>query len=624
MEDRNYLFNIKKLSSYNKKSINLENVSINLKESQIHSIVGSRGAGAKVFLEVLTGNEKNISGEVIYNGKDITSELSIYYNNEIMFFLNKFMLANNLTVAENIFLIQKPEKIFKLFNKYKLNRQAKELLDKLNININVKEYVYDLTTEQKKLIQIAKIFHFKPQVVIMYDPTKNLSLQSVNILYNVMRKMVDEGTGIIYITPKWEESLKISDKISVFYEGELAGDIDSSEATQNPQKLLKMMSGWNNIYSDNKEENHLQKESNEVLDAIFKAAEFLTSNYELNDVLKMICSYACKIMSSDGGIIYLVDEHTNTIMNTVNKSLHSNMEARLNNEVVIEIMKENDVYYKNIYDHNFVSLFSKLKNVETVICYPVLIRSNYTALLQVYYKKHYAYTKNQLKYFSALARQAAIAIDNTRLMGKSTLIQETHHRIKNNLQTIIGLITMQKNVMNENTEKRDFNDLIDDITGRIKSIASVHDVLSKDKTGRSITNFKKIIEVILDFYMINNNYDIKLDLDDIFIPYNKATSISLIINELVNNCVKHAFSYMETGKIEISCTEMDEEVVIIVRDNGIGLAEDFDINNMKNLGLSIVCSIVKNEFNGEINVFAENGTVVKISLPKKNILITNY
>jgi len=98
-----------------------------------------------------------------------------------------------------------------------------------------------------------------------------------------------------------------------------------------------------------------------------------------------------------------------------------------------------------------------------------------------------------------------------------------------------------------------------------------------------------------------------LDLDDIFIPYNKATSLSLIINELVTNSFKHAFIGLDSGIITIHCKRFDELIFISVHDNGRGLPADFDITKIDSLGLSILQGIVTNDFQGEMKIKGEIG-----------------
>jgi len=147
----------------------------------------------------------------------------------------------------------------------------------------------------------------------------------------------------------------------------------------------------------------------------------------------------------------------------------------------------------------------------------------------------------------------------------------------------------------------------------------VHDILSKNQIGRSIINIKTLVDVIIEFINIDPNIKISLELDDIFVPYDKATSIALIVNEVVSNSLKHAFINKGEGFIDIKCKLLKSELLILIKDDGIGINKDFKLMEADSLGLYILTSIIKDEFDGEIDFTNDNGTIVEIKLPKKNI-----
>ncbi|MDI3548583.1 MAG: two-component system, sensor histidine kinase PdtaS [Halanaerobiales bacterium] len=454
---------------------------------------------------------------------------------------------------------------------------------------------------------------------MMHEPTDGLSVKTLQKLYKMLVEHKKRGGSILFVTKQWEEALKIADRITVLSNGNIIGTLPSEQAKKNPRKLLNMMLGVPNF---EKGTNKNSKENLQMLDAVFKAAEFLTSEYELKDVLIFIAKHATKIMNADNCILNLIDEKTDTIIDTVTYSTNNKVIARLKKEALLDIVG-NDLYYTTEQDSEFSSLFEEKNNVKTMICVPVLIRSQVTGCIQLYYENFYIYTEEEAKYLSTLARQAAIAIEETRLMGRSALLRESHHRIKNNLQSIISLITLQKDFIDRGN-KDSLDKILNKIIARVKSIASVHDLLSKNELGRSIINIQEIVRVIIDFYNIDSSINIKLDLDDIFISYNKATAIALIINELLHNCFEHAFPGGNSGNISIKCVQKEEAIFLVVEDDGIGLPEDFDPNDLRGLGLSIVNSIIINEFQGEMNFVQksnrEEGTRIEIILSAKRCL----
>lgn len=618
-----YIFEIRNLSGENEEGYTLSGLDLYLKPAEVHALVGERGMGKKAFVQLLTGTAKTKAGKIIFNGNDITSRIAVNSIDGLAFLIKKSQLIDNLTVAENLFVLNYPRKKYlSSINWKEIQRSTEELFNELGITIDFRKKIYELSNEEQKLVSIIKIYLQGSQVVILHEPTDNLGAKSILKLFEIIKKMKGKGSSFIYVTNEWEEALKISDRISVLSRGSIVGTLDTNEAKKNPRRLLNMISGWQ-PYSNT--EKDMDEESNEVLNVIFKAAEFLTSNYELEDVLKFLTKHVSKVMNSASCTIYLIDEETNSIIDCVEYKASEETEARLTREAIIQMIKKDDLYYTTENDGEFKSYFKMLNGIKTIICVPVLIRSHITGLIQISYRDFYVHSEKDIIYLSTFARQVAIAIEDTRLMGSSALLQESHHRIKNNLQTIISLIKLQKRFIKKDPTKS-LDDVINDIISRIKSIAAVHDLLSREKLGRSIINFKEIIMMIIKFYSNDSKVDIRVQLDDIIIPYNKATAIALIINELINNCYKHAFANQDYGIIEVSCNNVEEKIILTVEDNGRGLPGNFDINNLHSLGLSIVNSIIKNEFNGKIGILSkpDKGTKIKLTLPQDKISLTRW
>ena len=208
----------------------------------------------------------------------------------------------------------------------------------------------------------------------------------------------------------------------------------------------------------------------------------------------------------------------------------------------------------------------------------------------------------------------AITIETSRLIGKSVLLQESHHRIKNNLQIITNLLFMQETKLLEINSEVQVT--FDQIINQVKSIALIHDLLSKDKVGNNEVNLRVIIQRIVQFYQ-NERLEFNLDVFNISIPYNKATTIALVINELIANCVKHAFTNRAKGQIAIKCSIDDERLIIIVHDNGIGFPQDQPVSKL-GIGTSIVDTTVL-KLGGEIVRSNEKGACVKIMFSRDSI-----
>lgn len=210
----------------------------------------------------------------------------------------------------------------------------------------------------------------------------------------------------------------------------------------------------------------------------------------------------------------------------------------------------------------------------------------------------------------------AIVIETSKLISNSILLQESNHRIKNNLQLIISILTMQRLYLSQNPNA-DVNDIFDSITNTIFNIASLHDLLTSNISHSDSININQIINSILNLYEASS-IKMHLQCNDFVVPYASVTSISMVINEVIANCSKHAFKGERSTQkqIHIICVKANDDVNIEIQDNGIGISPDIDINHTQSVGLSIIRTIVKNELHGSLQLInTGSGTLVRITFP---------
>ncbi len=185
------------------------------------------------------------------------------------------------------------------------------------------------------------------------------------------------------------------------------------------------------------------------------------------------------------------------------------------------------------------------------------------------------------------------------LQVKNAMIQEIHHRVKNNLQTIAGLLRMQTRRVKSEEAKT----ALDEALNRILSIAVIHEFLSSESSN--IINIKEVSHRIAAQFqqgMVNPEMDIRLVVtgESIFLPSRQATACSLIINELLQNALEHGFIRTQKGQIEVNLHDEGDEVIITVSDNGDGLSGDFEAAQVHSLGLQIVKILVEGDLRGKI------------------------
>ncbi|MBK8394157.1 MAG: PAS domain S-box protein [Leptospiraceae bacterium] len=201
------------------------------------------------------------------------------------------------------------------------------------------------------------------------------------------------------------------------------------------------------------------------------------------------------------------------------------------------------------------------------------------------------------------------------LEEKEVLLKEIHHRVKNNLQIISSLLSLQSNQLDDPNIIEIFQKNI----GRVKSIALIHDMLNLSPNQSKI-NFKEYLKLIGNYLLMlheNKSQEISLLINskDIFISINIAIYIGLIVNELVSNSLKYAFPANKNGVIQIEIlSESEKKLSLKVSDDGVGLPEEIEIDNVKSLGLKLVNTLTK-QMKGLIKVNNDSGLTFEISIP---------
>jgi PAS domain S-box-containing protein len=198
------------------------------------------------------------------------------------------------------------------------------------------------------------------------------------------------------------------------------------------------------------------------------------------------------------------------------------------------------------------------------------------------------------------------------LKEKNILLQEIHHRVKNNMQIISSLLNLQINYVDD----KEAVNVLKESQNRVKSMAMIHEKLYMSDDLAHI-NFVDYIQslVINLFYSYNvENAQIKpiLQIENVSLNMETAVPCGLIISELVSNSLKHAFPNEMKGEILVSLKSVADNYQLIIKDNGIGLPEEIDFNNPKTLGLLLVNNLTE-QIDGKLTINRSHGTEFKIT-----------
>jgi len=198
------------------------------------------------------------------------------------------------------------------------------------------------------------------------------------------------------------------------------------------------------------------------------------------------------------------------------------------------------------------------------------------------------------------------------LREKEVLLKEIHHRVKNNLQIISSLLSLQSRY----TENKETLKMLKESRSRIRSIALIHEKLCRSKDFAKIdfgAYIRNLIAYLFDSYAARpDTIAVRIDVDNIFLEIDTAIPCALIINELVSNCLKYAFPQSKKGEVYIGLhPENDGKSILMVSDDGIGFPQNVDFQNTPSLGLRLVNTLV-NQIGGMMEVRSEGGTEFKI------------
>ncbi|MDF9302145.1 sugar ABC transporter ATP-binding protein [Tritonibacter mobilis] len=220
----------------------LDGVSFSVLPGEVHALMGENGAGKSTLMKVLGGIYQPDGGS-IYMGdqKAVMAGPPEAKDKGIVFIHQELSLAEELSVAENIYLGELPRKSFGRVDWPKLAAQANAILKKLNVNFDANARVGDLSIANQQMVEIARALTVDAKAVIFDEPTASLTDAEKVVLFDVIADLQREGVGIIYISHRMEEIFKITDRITVLRDGQYQGTVRTADT--NEESVTQMMIG---------------------------------------------------------------------------------------------------------------------------------------------------------------------------------------------------------------------------------------------------------------------------------------------------------------------------------------------------------------------------------------------
>jgi ribose transport system ATP-binding protein len=221
----------------------LNHINFELRKGEVHCLLGENGAGKSTLIKIMSGAHQKDSGTVLLHGKEVDiKDAHISRDLGISTIYQEMSLIPGMSVAENIFLGEEIVKSpFYIVDKEKMEKQAEEIFREMNIDINPKRLVKEMSTAQQQMVEIARSLVKKRQIIIMDEPTSSISDKDTHELFRIIRKLKSQGVAIIYISHRLQELSEIVDRITVMRDGQDIGTVNMKDVTID--QLITMMVG---------------------------------------------------------------------------------------------------------------------------------------------------------------------------------------------------------------------------------------------------------------------------------------------------------------------------------------------------------------------------------------------
>ncbi|MGW8195065.1 MAG: histidine kinase dimerization/phosphoacceptor domain -containing protein [Desulforhopalus sp.] len=198
---------------------------------------------------------------------------------------------------------------------------------------------------------------------------------------------------------------------------------------------------------------------------------------------------------------------------------------------------------------------------------------------------------------------------------KDVLLREVYHRTKNNMLVIISMLNLQMDGIEDHNARRVFAET----ENRIRAMALVHENLcsSGNLTEINLGQYlESLVKILVDTMTMDNRIEVRAQCVPVTISFDQAIPLGLVVNELVTNSVKYAFPEGEAGEIRLILGRQEQEITLVVADNGIGLPPDIDVDNINSFGLQITANMITRQLQGTYTVERENGTAYIVRFPE--------
>lgn len=385
-------------------------------------------------------------------------------------------------------------------------------------------------------------------------------------------------------------------------------------------ELLESIAGQVAGAIENSAQFQLMQRRASQLTTLSEISRTISSSLYLEEILQFIVAVTAESMNlSICSVMLLDDEKKELIIKAttsqsrayikkpnlrLGESLAGRAVAEAKPVSVLDVKRASSYRYPDI---------AKAEGLCSLVCVPMVIKGRIIGVLNCYTSKPHHFTEEEISLLSALASHAAIAIENSQLHVRTAILQEMHHRVKNNLQTVASLLRLQMRYDKQVTVETALSESIN----RIQAIAAVHDMLSREDLAT--VSVRKLAETILaaqcsSSLPVGHAVQAQVEGPDILLASHHATSVALVLSELIQNALEHGIQDA-AGTIRVLIELMEDDVRIAVENSGRPLPETCDLTK-RNLGLQIVENLVHEELAGAFELTGGEVTRAAMTFPR--------
>ena len=333
------------------------------------------------------------------------------------------------------------------------------------------------------------------------------------------------------------------------------------------------------------------------LGALSEVSKTISTSPYVEEILQLLVNLTAQQFNYTVCTVRLLDEaHHELVLRATQASVRAYQRKRaikLGESIAGKVVAENrriivpDVQIEEDYIGHDLAVEQGLRSM---ICVPLTLQDRAVGVMSCYTSEVRDFPPDEIKALETLAKQAAVSIEHAKLQVRTTLMQEMHHRVKNNLQQIASLLRLQQ----RQSQYKTLEEAISDCLGRILAIAAVHDLLSREDLDH--VDLRSIADALVQHQqhsLILPDKHIRFDVrgDHVRLNMTQATQVALVLNELIQNAVEHGFREANEGEIHVNVEERDGEVSLWISDNGDKLPAGFELSKDSHLGLQIVDSL---------------------------------